>query len=68
MAKKVLVTGGAGFIGSHIVDELIRRGYSVRILDNMDHQVPYEGKAPQYIKEFFIFHGLFSTLVWLFKI
>jgi len=30
----VVVTGGAGFIGSHIVDELVRRGASVRVLDN----------------------------------
>ncbi|MFA6461403.1 MAG: NAD-dependent epimerase/dehydratase family protein [Candidatus Woesearchaeota archaeon] len=32
---KVLVTGGAGFIGSHIVDLLIRKGYSVVIVDNL---------------------------------
>jgi len=32
---KVLVTGGAGFIGSHIVDELIKEGYDVVIVDNL---------------------------------
>jgi nucleoside-diphosphate-sugar epimerase len=32
--QRVLVTGGAGFIGSHVTEELVRRGYQVRILDN----------------------------------
>ena len=33
--KKIIVTGGAGFIGSHIVDELIDEGYEVHIVDNL---------------------------------
>ena len=33
---EVLVTGGAGFIGSHIADRLLRDGHSVRVLDNFD--------------------------------
>jgi UDP-glucose 4-epimerase len=32
--KNVLVTGGAGFIGGHIVDELINRGKNVIVIDN----------------------------------
>ncbi len=36
---KVLITGGAGFIGSHLADELIREGHEVRILDSLDAQV-----------------------------
>jgi len=34
MARSCLVTGGAGFIGSHLAEELVRRGCDVRILDN----------------------------------
>lgn len=37
--SRVLVTGGAGFIGSHLCDELIEHGHTVRVLDNFDPQV-----------------------------
>lgn len=33
--KKVIVTGGAGFIGSHLADELVRQGYEVHVIDNL---------------------------------
>ena len=35
MTLKVLVTGGVGFIGGHVVDRLINEGYDVRVFDNL---------------------------------
>lgn len=43
---RVLVTGGAGFIGSHTVDLLLEKGYEVRILDNLQPRVHPRGKPP----------------------
>ena len=36
---RVLITGGAGFIGSHATDRLLAAGYQVRLLDNLAPQV-----------------------------
>jgi len=52
MSKRVLITGGAGFIGSHTANELLRRGYSVRALDVLCPQVHGEGrKRPSYLNK-----------------
>jgi dTDP-L-rhamnose 4-epimerase len=47
---RVLVTGGAGFIGSHTVDLLLEKGYQVRILDNLQPRVHPRGK-PAWLPE-----------------
>jgi dTDP-L-rhamnose 4-epimerase len=45
-----LITGGAGFIGSHLTDELLTNGYAVRILDNLSPQVHGpDAKRPAYL-------------------
>ena len=50
-SDRVLVTGGAGFIGSWTVDLLLERGYSVRILDNLQPRVHPHGKSDWVPKE-----------------
>src|SRR3989344_7374192 len=46
---RILITGGAGFIGSHTADALAKRGYKIRILDNLE-PVVHRGRWPNYIK------------------
>ncbi len=48
--KRALVTGGAGLIGSHVADLLVREGWEVRVLDNLEPQTHRRGK-PSWIND-----------------
>jgi dTDP-L-rhamnose 4-epimerase len=51
MTDTVLITGGAGFIGSHVADRLLAGGSRVRVLDTLDPQVHQGGGRPVYLAE-----------------
>ena len=49
LSELVVITGGAGFIGSHVADELLARGLRVRALDSLVRQVHSEPRRPAYL-------------------
>ena len=52
MGKNVLITGGAGFVGSHLADGALNKGYKVRVLDNLDPQVHGKNsRVPDYLNK-----------------
>src|SRR5213596_4119429 len=57
MAKRALVTGGAGLIGSHIVDLLVNNGWDVRALDNLEPQTHRSEKSSWINKKAKFVHG-----------
>lgn len=48
---KILITGGAGFIGSHTADGLLARGYDVRVLDSLEEPVQRGHRKPSCLDE-----------------
>ena len=51
MSRAILITGGAGFIGSHLAEHLIEKGYQVKLYDNLNPQVHGpNAELPEYLR------------------
>ena len=61
LTRTVLITGGAGFIGSHLADELLSHGYRVRAIDSLVDQV-HEGPALRPGSETVLAPGMVVTI------
>jgi dTDP-L-rhamnose 4-epimerase len=48
---RILITGGAGFIGSHTAEALLQKGHTLRIIDNLDNHVHSESTRPVYLAD-----------------
>jgi dTDP-L-rhamnose 4-epimerase len=57
MAERILITGGAGFIGSHLATRLLADGHRVRILDSLIDQVHVAGRPNPILEHCEFFHG-----------
>ena len=64
MNKKVLVTGGAGFIGAHLVNDLIKKNYKVLIIDNLKTigGIPYINPKSIFIKGDILNHKVLKKI------